>query len=157
MEYLVTDREMQDYDRYTIQEIGIPSLVLMERAALSVVNAILDRLHENTKVLCVCGSGNNGGDGLCIARLLRDRNISADVAVIGEGKHKSEEFIAQEQILQKYDVKWFHHVPETEYDIIIDAIFGTGLSREVTGEYATAICDINKKNASVKSEAFCVL
>ena len=147
MEYLVTDREMQGYDRYTIDEIGIPSLVLMERAALSVVNAIADRLNVHTKVLCVCGYGNNGGDGLCIARLLRDKNICVDVTVIGNGSHKSDEFLAQEHILQKYDVKCFHHVPQQEYDIIIDAIFGTGLSRDVLGEYATAIHDINEKKA----------
>lgn len=70
MIYLPTGEQMRRADLYTIEEIGVPSMVLMERAALEVVRCMEEEQLDFRKVLVVCGSGNNGGDGYAIARLL---------------------------------------------------------------------------------------
>ena len=70
MIYLPTGEQMRRADLYTIEEIGVPSMVLMERAALEVVRCMEEEQLDFRKVLVICGSGNNGGDGYAIARLL---------------------------------------------------------------------------------------
>ena len=84
MRYLPTGNWMQKADAHTIHEIGIPSLVLMERAALGIVEVIKSKAPKNKKILIVCGSGNNGGDGFAIARLLHDENYSVEIAFVGK-------------------------------------------------------------------------
>ena len=147
MEYLVTKKEMQAYDAYTIEQIGVPALVLMERAALCVTERVLYVLNElgkkNPKVLCVCGMGNNGGDGLAVARMLMDEGVATDVALIGNRAHISNETKVQLDILEKYGVTPFDIVPKANYDVVVDALFGTGLSREITGAYKDAVETIN--------------
>ena len=75
MRYLPDGAQMQAADMYTIKELGVPSLVLMERAALKVVEAIHERGIDTSKALIVCGSGNNGGDGFAAARLLTEEGM----------------------------------------------------------------------------------
>ena len=70
MKYLVDSREMQKYDANTISHFKVPGLLLMERAAIAFVEELHRQNVDLTEVLIVCGSGNNGGDGLAIARLL---------------------------------------------------------------------------------------
>ena len=70
MRFVVTGKEMKNIDNYTIQNIGIPSLVLMERAACSLVERMKERMDKKARILCVCGAGNNGGDGVAAARIL---------------------------------------------------------------------------------------
>lgn len=159
MEYIVTSEEMRSYDTYTIEHIGIPSLVLMERAALKTVECILAigkkpegtslkfKSQKNMRILCVCGTGNNGGDGLCVARLLRERDIPAEAVLIGNRQKLTKETALQLSVLEKYGVAVGNKVPEAEYDIIVDALFGIGLSREITGEAREAIEAVNDKNA----------
>ena len=72
---------MQAADKYTIEQLGVPSLVLMERAALKVVEAIHEKGIDTSRTLVVCGSGNNGGDGFAVARLLTEEGM--DITVIG--------------------------------------------------------------------------
>lgn len=143
MEYLVTGDEMHAYDTYTIEQIGIPALVLMERAALKVFDYIKEEFAENSKVLCVCGPGNNGGDGLCLIRLLTDFGMSVDAVLIGDTSRITKETLTQHSILEKYGITPYDDIPNKEYDIIIDAIFGIGLKREVTGTYQDFIHKIN--------------
>ena len=73
MKKLMNGAQMKMIDTYSIQEVGIPSLVLMERAALCVTEAVLEKIKKTDKVLCVCGSGNNGADGMAVARQLTER------------------------------------------------------------------------------------
>ena len=149
MEYLVTSEEMKKYDTYTINEIGIPGIVLMERAALFTTGLILDyceslkKRKDNLKVLIVCGQGNNGGDGLAVARLLLDHNCNVAVCFVGDREKAGPEVRNQLHILKKYGVVPSYNFPESEYDVIVDALFGIGLSREITGEYATVIHKMN--------------
>ena len=86
MREIVTAVEMKELDRNTIQKAGIPSPVLMERAALKTVEEIVQRLKnkEKEKILVVCGTGNNGGDGLAIARLLQLRGVRTWYYIAGK-------------------------------------------------------------------------
>ena len=145
MEYIVTASEMKKYDRNTSSYFGIPSLVLMERAALAVVEEIELRYKEKKRILIVAGSGNNGGDGVAIGRILFQKGHIVTVFFPGNLEKCSEETKTQLQIYKKYGQKVTDKMPESEYDIIIDAVLGTGLNREIEGIYRQTISDINQK------------
>lgn len=151
MEYLVTAGEMKQYDYNTIHHIKIPSMVLMERAALAAVEEIEKELEERKgkRALAVCGTGNNGGDGFAIGRILTDRGWHVDFLLAGSREQCSEDTAKQIKIIEGYGKKIFGIFPEEEYDIIIDAIFGIGLSRTVEGEKAKLIRKINASPAKV--------
>ncbi len=82
MRYLVTGDEMKTYDKNTIETLQLPALVLMERAALSVVEELWETPAVRGRILIVCGNGNNGGDGYAVARLLLQRGCEVDVAAV---------------------------------------------------------------------------
>lgn len=148
MEYLVTAREMKQYDEAAIKRIGIPSMVLMERAALSVLDVIKSRRGDairNDKILILAGYGNNGGDGLALARLLCEAGALVEVLLCGDIDKASEEWKQQKQILLNYPVKTGSILTDGEYTVLIDALLGIGLSRDITGEYAKAIRWFNGK------------
>lgn len=145
MEYIVTASEMKKYDKNTSSYFGISSLVLMERAALAVVEEIELRYKEKKRILIVAGSGNNGGDGFAIGRILGQRGYLVTIVFLGDSEKCSKETKTQLEIYRKYGLKVTDKIPECEYDIIIDAIFGTGLNRKVEGIYQQAISDINQK------------
>ena len=73
MRYLPDGEQMKKADQYTIQQIGVPSVVLMERAALKIVEVLEEKKKDLRRPLIVCGSGNNGGDGFAVARLLAEK------------------------------------------------------------------------------------
>ena len=90
MRYLVSASEMREYDSNTIERIGIPACVLMERAALAAVEAIEERCAGGGRampVLVMAGMGNNGGDGLAVARLLCEKGYRVEVWTVGVGSH----------------------------------------------------------------------
>ena len=96
MNYIIDGRTMKAADHYTIETIGIPSLVLMERAALQVVETVKKEKIDITRSLIVCGSGNNGGDGIAVGRLLLEKGAKVTVVLAGNPDHCTEE--AKEQI-----------------------------------------------------------
>ncbi|MGM9907396.1 NAD(P)H-hydrate epimerase [Limosilactobacillus sp.] len=147
----ITAEQMRHYDSYTINTIGIPSLVLMERAALAVRDEVLNAFPLYLgHVVVVAGSGNNGGDGLDVARLLHIAGVRVTILNVGNPDHASAEHQTQEKICQYYQI------PETsdlavlkQATLIIDAMFGIGIDRPVTGAYADAIEAINQSKALV--------
>lgn len=147
MKYLVTAEEMKEYDRNTIERIGIPGMVLMERAALAAlgeIRKIMKKCRDQRKrVLILTGMGNNGGDGLALARLLAEESWEVEIWHVGERKKASPQWEKQSAILQNYPVKTGSKPFREEYTILIDALFGVGLSREVKGEFAQAIETFN--------------
>lgn len=149
MKYLVTSEEMKKYDNNTIERIGIPGMALMERAALAVLEEITKRFGDiNTSqisVLVLAGVGNNGGDGLALARLLTEKGISTDVWCVGSEDKASDQWKQQREILRHYSVSIGSKAPDAEYTILVDALFGVGLSREAGGEYAKAIEHFNQR------------
>lgn len=147
MKYLPTGQQMRDADLFTINHIGITSMVLMERAALKVVESMENEQCDFTKVLVLCGSGNNGGDGYAVARLLHLKGHSVDICFVGNENSRSEENQNQKRITDYYQISTVTNIEEKEYSVIIDAIFGTGLKRNIEGHYHDIIMKANHKNA----------
>lgn len=144
---ILTAAEAKEDDRWTMEQFGIISPVLMERAALAVVEAIRKRvgsLETCHRILVVAGVGNNGGDGLAVARMLAAERQQVTVWEVGDPRRATEEYRKQRDILEKFPVVFSDKPLETEYTIIVDALFGVGLSREVTGEFKEAICEMNR-------------
>ncbi len=150
MKRIITVEEMSRSDEETIKR-GLPSLVLMERAALAVVEEIIARGLDTSRVLVVCGTGNNGGDGAAIARLLAEKNINCDILLVGDENKRSAQLIVQLSALSYYNIDKISDIKDGYYSLIVDALFGIGLSREVGGEYADIIDKINGQAAFVLS------
>lgn len=144
MIYLPTGEQMRRADLYTIEEIGVPSMVLMERAALEVVRCMEEEQLDFRKVLVVCGSGNNGGDGYAIARLLHLKGHDVTIFFAGNSQKRSKENAQQAKIAAHYEIPVITNLDTEEYSVIIDALFGTGLKREVTGHYREILCSVNQ-------------
>ncbi|MGF0034510.1 NAD(P)H-hydrate dehydratase [Bariatricus sp. SGI.154] len=144
MRYLVNGLQMKQADQYTIQELGIPSMELMERAALRCVEVMEEEKLDLSSPCIVCGSGNNGGDGFAIARLLAGRNHPAKVCFVGDVSHCTDETRSQMHMLREIGVEICNEFEDGEYSIIIDAIFGVGLSREIQGRYFQIIQRMNE-------------
>ena len=155
MKKLLSGSNMKPVDKYSIEYIGIPSAVLMERAAFGVYKNIERMLKNESRVLVICGVGNNGADGIALARILMtsDFNINADVFVVGDEGKATEEFKQQSDILfnRLHGNKINMPASEDKYDIIIDAVFGIGLKRNVEGEYAKLIQNVNKRRENDNS------
>ena len=149
MRDIVTAQEMKDLDRNTIENAGVLSLVLMERAALKTVEEMKKRWkqEDREKVLVVCGSGNNGGDGLAIARLLHLQGISVSFYFPGKEEKMTPETAKQMEIARNYEVPQVHNLNPGEYTTIVDAIFGVGLARPVEGIYAQILRELNQASA----------
>lgn len=152
MKYLVTHQEMKRYDVNTTERIGIPGMVLMERAAMAVLEQIGKRFGENrhTGVLVLAGVGNNGGDGLALARLLSEAGYRVCVHCLGREDRATGQWRMQREILAHYPVRvnmagTGSKLPEGEYTVLVDALFGVGLSRELEGDYAGAVADFNRR------------
>lgn len=144
MDRLLTVAEMRAADKYTIENLKVPSGELMRRAGRALAEEI-SRL-PNSKVahiLFVCGNGNNGGDGYVAAEILRAEGY--DVSVFAFGGDLSHD-CAREK------ARYFgEYTEEISGDIIVDCIFGTGLTREVSGRFAEDIKKINSSGAFVVS------
>jgi NAD(P)H-hydrate epimerase len=129
--------------------MGVPSAVLMERAALACVERLQRGDFNLTSTLCLCGTGNNGGDGMAIARLLHLAGHKAAIVLVGDQKRLSADAKQQLIIAKNYGVPIIEYSPgrleglaETETaPTIVDALFGVGLSRPVEGDAHAAISE----------------
>ena len=139
MKRILTAAQMKQADRNTIETMGVPSLVLMERAALSCVEELQSGTWNTGKVLAVCGPGNNGGDGAAIARILKTKGVDAELFCLGNPEKYSEGMRVQKKIAENYGVREVKNPDFREYTVIIDAIFGIGVSRPLAGEYRRAV------------------
>lgn len=202
MRYLVSGSQMKQIDRYTIDQIGIPSMVLMERAAMAVAEETMARAIRGDFGICteempwtasenigtqltnsgpetstagekacpvnekmaahrpnydkrpdqiwaVCGTGNNGADGIAAARMLHLQGYQVTVLLCGNREHGTEEYRRQLSIAKalKVPVIWYDDFIPGSCDVIIDGIFGVGLDRNVTGEYAKVIEMLESRHA----------
>lgn len=144
MKYLVSAAEMRRYDSNTIEKTGIPACVLMERAALGALGVIEEHFHAEKSVLIMAGMGNNGGDGLALARLLAERQYDVEVWCVGERRKASAQWLQQEKILGHYPVRLSREPSRRDYEVLVDALFGVGLTRDITGEFALAVSQYNE-------------
>ena len=145
MKYAVTAAEMKSYDTDTIERIGLSSEVLMERAALSVAEELNKSGIRMNKILVVAGCGNNGGDGIAIGRMLLLQGRKVDIYLAGAREKCTAETEHQLKILENLGFSTLSKIQDTEYDMIVDALFGIGLSRDVTGSYKELVEDINER------------
>ena len=166
MEYIVSADEMKAYDQNTIHTFGISSLVLMERAALKVYEIIRNQFQNNKNILIAVGCGNNGADGMALGRILRQNGYLIDFYIPGENFTKIENFTNSENFTKsekgkfseaamsqyhtciRYGMNFFEQIPEKQYDLVVDSLFGIGLNREITGEWKEAIIQLNAMNAT---------
>lgn len=153
MKYLYTNKEAKAIDAYAIETVGMPSLVLMERAAMSVAAFIVERERKDIRVLAVCGTGNNGGDCIAVARILHEMGYTTAITIIGETERMTEETKRQLTIAigSKVPVVPLSSVTEQSFDIMLDGIFGIGLSRKVEDVYAKVIKDMNHSGTKIYS------
>jgi NAD(P)H-hydrate epimerase len=159
---VITSAQMQALDLRTMTEAGIPGKTLMERAGGSVV-ACLEEAWGSPRgkpVTVVCGKGNNGGDGFVIARLLHRRKADVRVLTMAQGSELSRDAALMYRQFARLAgtsrLRPFSSAQQAlpllqKSDIIVDALFGTGLSAEVTGRYAEAIDCINAAHRPVVS------
>lgn len=143
---ILTSDQMREVDRRAIEQLGIPSIVLMENAAIGVVDAIADRFPEAVSAAVFCGPGNNGGDGLAIARHLEGRGLLVAV-FLASGRRPTGDAGIQLQILERSGIPVVEVVDDASArraleaargrDVVIDALFGTGLGRPLEGRFAT--------------------
>ncbi len=143
MRYLPTGQWMQKADEYTINEIGLPSMVLMERAALNTILVMERDDIDLSRTLVVCGAGNNGGDGFAIARILKEKGYDVTAMSAGREESMSPDCIQQLKIAEKCGVTIVTSMEEREYTSVVDALFGVGLNREITGFYRKIIEKMN--------------
>jgi NAD(P)H-hydrate epimerase len=155
--------QMREADRFTIDDIGIPSLVLMENAGRQVVAAI-EAAYETRldgRVAVLCGRGNNGGDGFVVARTLVQRGVDASVFVIGPLAEVRGDARINLDILGRLGVSvveigdgqsWELHFSEiSQCTLIVDAIFGTGLRSALGGIMETVVADVNASSIPIVS------
>lgn len=144
MKYIVTKKEMQAIDAYTIDKIGIPAAVLMERAALKVAEIVENLNTTKGRILVVVEGGNNGGDGLALSRILIEKGYLVDIYYIAGYSNVSEQFQVQRDIMLNMGIRLRKAIPNKEYSVIVDGIFGIGLSREIEGLQKKAIDTLNQ-------------
>ncbi len=153
--YLVTAEEMQEMDRRTIEDLGIPGMVLMENAARGATRFFLDNFPdlESRKVGVIAGRGNNGGDGHVMARYLKQRGVEVAVYLLAGADDVKGDAAANLALLEPLEIplveipdedtlKRFQPVM-ADVDIWIDAILGTGLKSDVKGFFKSVIEFIN--------------
>jgi NAD(P)H-hydrate epimerase len=147
---VVTGREMADLDKAAIEGIGIPSLLLMENAGRGVADSIKERYPNCKKAVVIVGRGNNGGDGLVVARYLINSGVEVKTFIIGEKEKLSPPTKTNASILEgmKAPIKYIQDVKEVaaemeKTDLVIDALLGIGIKGEVRGLYRKVIELIN--------------
>src|SRR5438105_1633652 len=152
---VLNSAQMREADRRTIEEIGISSLVLMENAGRQVV-AAMEAMYSDLsdrEVAVLCGRGNNGGDGLVVARTLLQRGVDVSVFVIGTVSDVRGDARTNLEILSRLGLTaveiadsqaWELHFSEvTDCTLIVDAIFGTGLNAPISGLIESVVADVN--------------
>lgn len=147
--------QIRQADAYTISNEPIHSIDLMERAATAIFKRILPGLTPETSIQVFAGMGNNGGDGLVIARLLRQQNIQVEVFILKTGEQGSPDFEKNLERLSAADCPYKALISESDIPVIpsttivIDALFGSGLNKPILGFAGQLIDHINNSGAIV--------
>lgn len=148
MNYILDAKEAKLLDQISIENMHIPSIVLMERASLRVAECVEAYYSKDKKILVLAGVGNNGGDGFACGRILEERGYFVHYLMLGNEEKATTEVKTQLSILRALNAV-FVTEPEDTYDVIIDALFGIGLSREIQGKFYDMIAWANKSKADI--------
>jgi NAD(P)H-hydrate epimerase len=146
---ILTAEQMRNIDRRATDRFGVPSIVLMENAAIAVVDAIFEHYASSERIALICGTGANGGDGFAVARHLENRGIVPVLIIVGDRRHidgdaRTNLTVCERLGIPIYDIRddsdidtALAHAADT--DLIVDALFGTGLNRAPAGIFADVI------------------
>ncbi len=157
---IATTAQMKELDRVAIEEKGIPSLWLMENAAAAVTRQALALLRQQNRpagpAAVLCGTGNNGGDGLAAARLLAAAGVQVQVYLVGSADKMTPDSRANAARLAEngLTLQPFAALPQDGLAgcaVLVDALFGVGLARPLAGDYLAAVNAINAAGAPVVS------
>ena len=154
---ILTAQQMRDWDEFTMEKEKITSMQLMERAAAACVAWILKNDYGNKQMQVLCGTGNNGGDGLAIAGLLHEKGVQVTVWIADFGTNYSPDFTENLARLQELDIDTGFLKAENDFSqveqncIVIEALFGSGLNRPLTGLYAALVNYLNHSDAKIIS------
>ncbi len=168
MQKVLTSEEMREVDRLTVEKYGIPSIILMENAAHAVADIIKEKLGGSVagkSFLILCSKGNNGGDGAALARILWKKGANVDIYLFGKvedtkgdakinfeicKKVSEYEYKKDEQLIfeETWNDCWNHSVgwDIERFDVLIDAFFGTGLTRPLDSMFDTTLELISLEN-----------
>ena len=155
---ILSAAQIRKADQYTIDNEPVSSIDLMERAAGKCVEWISEKIDKKKKIRIICGLGNNGGDGLAIARLLHKKGYNIHVVIVRYSDNTTNDFLINEErirkikkvtILDAHSISDIHSFEDT--DVIIDAILGSGLSKPLEGILYDLVQIINESNAFVVS------
>lgn len=146
---------MREMDRFSIEELGIPGETLMLHAAEGAAAEVEKLLPKGGRVLILCGSGNNGGDGIGVAALLLERGYEVQCVMVGDASKLTTDSRSMVQRLQtaggELDPYQDVSILQSGWDLIVDALFGTGLSRPIVGKYEELIRAVNNSDIPVLS------
>ncbi|MGM0441960.1 MAG: NAD(P)H-hydrate epimerase [Elusimicrobiota bacterium] len=158
----ISTEQMKKLDKKTIKEFGIPSVVLMENAGREVANVAVDMFSgdKSKKIVCICGKGNNGGDGFVTVRHLLNKGFKTDIFIIerasdlkGDAKinfNILKNMKVDKRIILEENINLFKQRLK-EYDLIVDAIFGIGLKGHVREPYRSIIKLLNESGKKILS------
>jgi len=149
-----TIKNAREADAYTIENEPISSVDLMERAATQVFEWIMKRIKKDSKVLIFCGMGNNGGDGFVVGRLLHYEFVNVETYLVHVGEKLSHDCqVNYDRLKEIPDVKFHDIFSDADFpriyenDIVVDALFGSGLTRPLEGLAAEMVAYLNNSQA----------
>jgi NAD(P)H-hydrate epimerase len=156
---ILTAEAMREVDRRAIEELGLPSLVLMENAALGVVAALEELFPDAERVVVLCGPGNNGGDGLAVARHLDLRGYDVTVHLVAPGRRPAGDAAVQLAVCRRQGVVVEEVAGPADLvaalagaaaaDLVVDALFGTGLERPLEPPFSDLVEGLNELDVPV--------
>lgn len=156
--YILNAQQIRAWDAYTIQNEPVASIDLMERAASKCVEWIEKQKWQKKSIKIFCGKGNNGGDGLAIARLLYELDYAVSVYILEFGKAGSEDFQINLQRLHELSFTEIHFIQSKQNfplintdEVLIDALFGSGLNKALGGLSAELVDHVNHSKALIIS------
>ena len=160
---ILTAKQMKEIDRLTSEICGVPSLTLMENAGFNLYLALEEMLDDvmTSDIAIICGKGNNGGDGFVLARQLLQRGVFPDIFLLADKDSVQGDAAVNLQALLKSDYPVVEITDEESwadvadalppYDVVVDAILGTGICKPLEGLFAQVVADINESEIPVLS------
>lgn len=146
---LLTPKQIKEIDSKSINDYKIPELLLMEDAAYGVFS-VIKRRFKNYRVVVICGPGNNGGDGMALARILNSAGWDVNLTFTGECRYK-EASLTNFNLCSEINSIPKEEIPFTEKTLVVDAIFGIGLNREVAKDITELFNRINSSKSKILS------
>lgn len=153
---LYTAEQVRLLDTIAIEQFNIPGFTLMQAAASVAFNKLMEKWPQTRHVQVFAGSGNNAGDGYLVASLAKEQGLSTEVITLcepeklrGDARLAAEWAAKQQVLITPFSAFDFEHEKDHAHPVVVDALLGTGLDREVTGDYAKAIEFINSADRPV--------